>query len=311
MRYSLFDLHCDTAYRMLTERQPFAVNDFAVSAEKAKRIETYVQVMALWIDHRTSDAEGWSLFWRMLENLRRDPSLSDGTAFLLKDLPPKPSEISLLLALEDARILENDLSRVNLLAEAGVRILTPMWSGETCMGGAHDTQSGLTDFGRLALRRAMERDMIPDISHASRRSAEDIFALAAESGSPVIASHSNAYAVCPVTRNLLNREVAMILASGGLIGLNFYVGFLKEDGKATCADLFPHIEHFLSLGAQHSLCLGGDMDGCDLPPDLQGVDAIPHLAEILLAHNYPEDLVRAILFENARAFAERHLFPNA
>ncbi|MBQ5612858.1 MAG: membrane dipeptidase [Clostridia bacterium] len=311
MNYSLFDLHCDTAYRMLTEHQPFAANDFAVSAEKAKDIETYVQVMALWIDHRASDAEGWSLFWRMLENLRRDPSLSDGTAAIAEDLPSANAKITMLLALEDARILENDLSRVDLLAKAGIRILTPMWRGETCMGGAHDTQSGLTDFGRLAMRRAMTLGMIPDISHASRRSAEDIFSLAAESGSPVIASHSNAYSICPVTRNLLDREVAMILSSGGVIGLNFYVGFLKENGKATAADLFPHIEHFLSLGAERALCLGGDMDGCDLPCDLQGIDALPNLAESMLSHNYPETLVRAILFDNAYTFAKRHLFQKA
>lgn len=311
MNYSLFDLHCDTAYRMLTERQPFAANDFAVSAEKAKDIEIYVQVMALWIDHRASDAEGWSLFWRMLENLRRDPSLSDGTAAIAEDLPSASAKITMLLALEDARILENDLSRVDLLAKAGIRILTPMWRGETCMGGAHDTQSGLTDFGRLAMRRAMTLGMIPDISHASRRSAEDIFSLAAESGSPVIASHSNAYSICPVTRNLLDREVAMILSSGGVIGLNFYVGFLKENGKATAADLFPHIEHFLSLGAERALCLGGDMDGCDLPRDLQGIDALPNLAESMLSHNYPETLVRAILFDNAYTFAKRYLFPKA
>lgn len=307
MTVSLFDLHCDTAFRMLTERQPLERNDFAVSLEKANGFERYIQVMALWIDHRRKDSDGWRFFWQMLKNLKSDPSLLEKKVHLTSSCPAPNEHRSLLLSLEDARILEGDLSRLDQLCEAGIRILTPLWAGVTCIGGAHNTQEGLTAFGKQAIARAISLGMIPDVSHASVRSTEEIFSVAEELHSPVIASHSNAYAVCPVSRNLRDGQIREVLRLGGLIGLNFYTGFLKEDRSATAASVFEHIDYFLSRGAEHALALGGDMDGCDLPKDLPDLSALPALAEQMLSHNYSEQLVRAIFFENAYAFAQKHL----
>lgn len=310
MKLSLFDLHCDTAFRMLTEHQPFEKNTFAVSAEGGSVFSQYVQVMAHWIDHRMTDAEGWDFFWRMHCNLTNDPYITQGNAKLITECPARKKGISLLLALEDARILEGDLSRVDLLAQAGVRIMTPLWAGSTCIGGSHDTKECLTPFGKQAVSRAISLGIIPDISHASVASAQDIFEIAEGLNAPVIASHSNAYSICPVSRNLRDSQIKDLLRLGGVIGLNLYQGFLREDGNAKATDLFPHIDHFLTMGAEYSLCIGGDMDGCDLPDDLQGLADLPALAEQMLSHNYSEQLVNAIFFENAYTFAQKHLFQN-
>jgi membrane dipeptidase len=307
MKLSLFDLHCDTAFRMLTEKQPLERNTFAVSLEKSEGFAQYIQVMALWIDRRLTDDEGWSSFWSMLKNLQNDPASLNERAHLTTFCPERSGKPSLLLSLEDARILGGDLSRVEQLYEAGIRILTPLWAGVTCIGGAHNTQEGLTPFGRQALSRAISLGMIPDLSHASVESAKEILSIAEELHSPVIASHSNAYTICPVSRNLRDGQIRELLRLGGLIGLNFYTGFLKKDASATAASVFEHIDHFLTLGAEQSLALGGDMDGCDLPKDLPDLSALPALAEQMLSHNYSEQLVRAIFFENAFAFAQKHL----
>ncbi len=307
MKLSLFDLHCDTAYEMLRTAQSLSSNTLAVSLDKASVFERYTQVMALWIDYSLDDEAGWAHFHAMLQNLHQDSALLDGRARLLTQFDGISKTPTLLLALEDARILAGKLDRVDRLYEAGVRILTPLWRGETCIGGSHDTESGLTDFGKQALGRALDLGMIPDISHASLASAEDIFALAEQKKRPVIASHSDSYAVCPVSRNLRDTQVQAVLRSGGVIGLNLYKEFLTSASHATSVDVFPHIEHFLSLGAANALCLGGDMDGCDLPPNVQNLAELPRLAEEMLRRNYSEALVRAIFFENAERFAQRYL----
>lgn len=295
----LLDLHCDTAEKMLTLGQPLCENELAVSLHKAAGFRQYIQVMALFTDHSLSDSVGWERLLKMYKNLKSDPSVRNGSARLVTACPPRAAGVSLLLGVEDARILQGQIDRVDILYQMGVRILTPLWQGTTCIGGAHDTNTGLSDFGRLAIQRAVALGMLADLSHASERSADEMLELSAAQGRPVIASHSNAYACCPVSRNLRDGQICKIITCKGLIGLNLYTAFLSCDHPATVEDLLRHTEHFLSLGATQALCLGCDMDGARLPNDLHDLSALYVFADCLLRHNYPERLVRAIFFENA------------
>ena len=308
MNHSLFDLHCDTPYEMLRCGQSLTRNSLAVSLEKAAIFKHYVQIMAHWTNHRLSDEEGWDTLRAMHGNLLADPAVRDGRVQIATAYPQElPDRPRLLLALEDARVLAGKPERVDILFDMGFRILTPLWAGNTCIGGSHNTSDGLTAFGRAALCRALELGMLLDISHASVPSAAEICALSQEYERPYLATHSNAYKLCPVSRNLRQEQIMALIASKGLIGLNLYQGFINASGSASYVDLIPHIEYFLELGASDCLCIGGDMDGCDLPPDLTDIAMLPRLGEALLQRNYSEDLVHKLFFANAHAFAARHL----
>ena len=307
MNLSVFDLHCDTACEMYAKKQPLSCNDLAISLKSTAKFKHYAQVMAFWTDPRLNDESGWERMKRLRTNLLRDPAVRSGNAICVTTCPPREAKTALLFGIEDARVFAGKIGRVDEAYRLGVRILTPLWAGETCIGGSHDTNVGLTDFGKLAVRRAISLGMIPDISHASIRSADEIFEIAAESGRPVIASHSNASAVCPVSRNLSDAQIKKLLAAGGVVGLNLYPAFLKKDGKAHLTDLVPHIEHFLALGAEHALCLGGDWDGAELPPELRTIADLAELAELLLSRNHSETFVQALFYENAYTFAKHYL----
>ena len=307
MRLSLFDLHADTAWAMYETRQPLDSNTLAVSLDKAVCFERYVQVMALWTHPTLSDEAGWTRCAEMLENLNQDPALREKRVRICKSCPKDLQIPSFLLSLEDARVLNRRVERVDTLYDMGVRILTPLWKGESCIGGAHDTDVGLTAFGKAALERALQHGMVLDISHASERSADDMFALAARHNAPVIASHSNAYRLCTAPRNLRDGQIRAILASGGLIGINLYKYFLRDNGDANVTDIIRHIEYFWELGGADALCLGCDMDGADLPDDLPNLSHLPLLADELQKRNYSDETIRAIFFENAHRFAEQHI----
>ena len=306
---SLFDLHCDTAYEMYKRKQSLQRNDLAVSLQDASVFDRYTQVMALWTDRSLSDERGWQQMHRMLRHLLEDETIRRKDMRLATDAVSLDSHKRIFfLGIEDARILAGDASRVDRLFDLGIRFLTPLWSGETCIGGSHDTASGLTAFGRAALNRATARGMLCDISHASEASAENIFSIADQYASPVLATHSNAYAVCPVSRNLRDWQIREILRTGGLIGLNLYPPFLKKDGTEHALEsVLPHIEHFLTLGAENALALGCDMDGGDLPPDIPSLSALPRLAEQLSKHGYSDALIDRIFYRNAAEFAKKHL----
>ena len=307
MKLSLFDLHADTAWAMYRSGQLLRSNSLAVALDKVQKYERYIQTMALWTSPKRSDDEGWHELLAVVENLKCDPSLQSGEAELCSFCPTRDSnKASLLLSVEDARVLDGHLERVAELADLGVKSVIPMWSGETCIGGSHNTSIGLTDFGKRAAREMLSHGMILDISHASVESSKDIFEISTACGKPVIASHSNAHAICPVSRNLYDWQIDAIVASGGVIGINLFRLFLEENGEATLDSILRHIEYFLSRGAENTLALGCDMDGADLPDDIPNLSYLDRLAEHLLAHGYSQELINDLFFENAYRFAEKH-----
>ncbi len=307
MKLSLFDLHADTAWAMYQTNQSLENNALAVSLKKAQKLERYIQTMALWTSPKLSDEEGYRELLQVVKHLKNDIALQSGKAELCSVCPDRLSrKTSLILSLEDARVLGGHINRVAELADIGVKSVIPMWSGETCIGGSHNTNVGLSDFGKRTVKEMLANGMILDISHASIESSKDIFEISAASGKPVIASHSNAHSVCPVSRNLYDWQIDSIIASGGVIGINLYKGFLEEDGNATLDSILRHIEHFFSLGAENALCLGCDMDGAELLDEIPDLSYIDRLAEHLLAHGYSQNFIHKFFFENAYCFAKKH-----
>lgn len=166
---------------------------------------------------------------------------------------------------------------------------------------------GLTGRGRAFAAEAVRLGMILDLSHISDRGAEELLSMP---GAAVIASHSNARAVCAHPRNLSDRLFVRLAERGGLCGLNLYAPFLAENGNASLEDVCAHVAHFLDLtpAAEDSLCLGADFDGCDQLPAKIGTSAdLGLLYDLLLRKNYSETFVQKLFFENLYAYLRRTL----
>ena len=116
---------------------------------------------------------------------------------------------------------------------------------------------------------------------------------------PVVATHSNSRALCPHRRNLTDDMFRAIRDSGGVVGLNLYRPFVGPAG--TMEELVAHVEHFLELGGEKALCLGGDLDGCGtLAAGMQGVQDMPRLWQALAARSYPQTLLEDLFWNNLR-----------
>lgn len=308
----LFDLHCDTATRLLAENQGLADNSLHISLSKAQYLEKYAQVMAIWTDRRLSDGEGYERFFGVLDNLEREIEKNSDRVAMARSYPDIERSLAsgispLILAVEDARILENNISRLDALYDRGVRILTLNWYGNTCIGGGHDTTNGLTDFGKEVVRCTLELGIIPDISHCSQQGSEEVLTIAEELAGPIIASHSDSFSVNPHTRNLSDSHLERLIRLGGLVGLNLCPSHLSQSGSASVNDILRHAEHYLSLGGEDILAMGGDLDGTDLPQDIGGIEDMYKIAEAMQRINYSDRLIEKIFYENALNFFKRNI----
>ena len=306
---NLFDLHCDTASLLFDQKLSLAASSLHVDLAKAAPFDTYIQTMAIFSAHHLSDEAAWNRFFAIRENLLTQLETHNVPLIRSAGDLPKAAQIKrgAILAVEDARLLAGQISRLDTLYESGVRFLTLTWSGETCIGGSHDTEAPLTDFGRAVANRCFSIGIIPDVSHASRKVTAEVLAMAKEANRPVMATHSNAFACRPHTRNLTDAEFCAIADSGGVIGISLAPEHLSA-GKCGIGNAVKHIRHYLSLGGEHALCLGCDFDGIDSTPDgLSDLSRLPALADALSDAGVSDTVIHRIFFENAYGFAVKNI----
>ena len=215
-------------------------------------------------------------------------------------------KVAALLTVENATPVTS-LDVLDRMAADGVRMITLTWNGANQIAGGAQEPGGLTSFGKQVVRRMGELGITVDVSHLSDQGLADVLVA---TDAPLVASHSNARAMCNHPRNLTDSQFRAIAERGGLVGINYYRAFIREmsEGEAaspTCEvtfdELSAHIEHFLDLGGEKVLALGSDFDGSDVPAWLDGCERVPSLID-RLASRFGADIAHGIAYDNAASF---------
>jgi membrane dipeptidase len=307
MKFPVFDLHCDTALALLgedlTEFGSLRKNQYHIDLERAKDLPGYVQCFACFT---TPFMTQWHkkdptvIFEKEIETVMREMYYNSDLISQIHSVSDieknrKEGKMSAILTIEGTAGFGFNPALLENLYQIGFRITTLGWNEQNPLCGSHKTGGGLTDLGREYVKEAQRLGMIIDVSHISDEAFWDIMDITEK---PVIASHSNSRSVCPVSRNLTDDMFRAICQSGGVAGFNMCAPFVGEDPDLdTCAD---HFIHFLELGGEKHMALGGDLDGCDvLPRGFAGVQDYPKLADKLLDRGFGEDLVSDIFWNNA------------
>ncbi|MDR2126984.1 MAG: dipeptidase [Prevotellaceae bacterium] len=209
-------------------------------------------------------------------------------------------KIAAVLCLEGGQLIGDNVDNINKLYTHGMRYLTLAWNyGTEWCGGANDDDSkGLTQFGKQVINRLNELGVMIDVSHVNKKSLDDVLAHTEQT---IIATHSGAYAVNPVKRNLRDEHIKEIARRGGIIGSVFYPYFLNNTDKATINDVMNHINYIRNLtGSVDCIALGSDFDGIEITPDgLENVSKFPNLTKALFDSGYKPDEITKILGQNA------------
>lgn len=215
--------------------------------------------------------------------------------------------IAAILHFEGAEAIGTDLDALHVWHSAGLRSLGPVWSRPTIFGhgvpfrfpGTPDTGEGLTPAGIGLIRECSRLKIMVDLSHLNEKGFDDVAAI---SDAPLVATHSNAHAVTPSTRNLTDRQLRQIAESGGMVGLNYATVFLDPKGRQKSFKgwdpILRHADHLLSILGEDHLGLGSDFDGATVPSAIGDVAGNPRLLEAFRAHGFGEELVEKIAWKN-------------
>jgi membrane dipeptidase len=218
-------------------------------------------------------------------------------------------QVATLLAIEEGGAIDGSLEALRCLYELGLRAMTLVWSNrndiadgvnEECSGG------GLTVFGRQVVAEMNRLGMLVDVSHMAPAGFWDVLEV---SSKPIIATHSNAKALCPHPRNLTDEQIKALNENDGLIGITFAGQFLEEDYNEACIEsVYRHIDHMLNImGNDEHLGFGSDFDGISHPPyNIQGVQDYAPLVEYL-ATKYSDDTIAKLTHRNVLSLLQKVL----
>jgi membrane dipeptidase len=215
--------------------------------------------------------------------------------------------IAAVIHFEGAEAIDPQLDLLEVYYATGLRSVGPVWSRPNDFGEgvpylfphSPDTGPGLTDAGKALVRACNELGILVDVAHMNEKGFWDIAALTT---APLVASHSNAHALTPTTRNLTDRQLDAIRDSGGVVGVNFALGFLSPDGSDDPGTPISRIvEHFRYLvdrmGVDH-VGFGADMDGARVPDAVGDVAGLPRVVDGLRAAGFGDVELRKLGHEN-------------
>jgi membrane dipeptidase len=208
---------------------------------------------------------------------------------------------------EGAEAIDGKFKSLDVLYECGLRSIGPVWSRSNIFGhgvpfrfpSTGDTGPGLTETGKDLIRYCNELGILVDLSHLNEKGFWDVARI---SNAPLVASHSNALAISASSRNLNDDQLRAVRNSGGVVGLNFATGFLREDGRwnaDTPLDIMVrHLDHVIRVAGEDCVALGSDFDGAKIPSAIGNAGGLPNLLDAMREKQYGEKLVHKIAHGN-------------
>lgn len=339
MSYPVFDMHCDTADRLAWQflpddikqtcgmdfygpgdaDDPSACRDLAgshchISLDKVGAAP-WAQCFACYVPDALSPEQAAGFHEGVMSHLAHEVERNAGrvvavtSASQLRDVLENSGEphVAAVHTIENARMFAADLGLIERYAADGLLMASISWNAAGPLASGHDTHEHVSELGACAIAEMERNRVVLDVSHLNDECFDDVCRLSTR---PFVASHSNSRTVCGHRRNLTDRQFAEIRERGGVVGLNYCDKFLSNEvleghaADASFDEVATHIEHWLDLGGEDVVALGGDLDGATVPSLLDGADKMPAF-QGLLEHRFGSTITRKLCYANALAFFER------
>ncbi|WP_102690950.1 dipeptidase [Rummeliibacillus pycnus] len=281
----IIDLHCDVLYQLSKTSEPIQFSQAAelqASKEKLQAGHVIVQNFAIFISEDVPPVEKFTEAMRQVELfhtnvLQPNPEFVHITDWKqLESL--KEGQIGAFLSLEGCDAIGDDLFKLQAFLDAGVKLVGLTWNFENVVafGAEEAPDRGLKPFGKQVVKLLNEKDIIIDVSHLNEQSFWDVLPLAKH----IIASHSNARALCDHPRNLTDDQALALVKNGGHIHVVYYPPFIRRDTeKVTLLHLAEHVSYLVDLVGVENIGLGSDFDGIN--QTINGLETAAHSQNLI------------------------------
>jgi len=311
MDYKFIDLHTDTLFRMMDEKRQGTFNektDMHIDFKKIEKGSPLAVTLAMFTEDkkkqelRTVSLNNMlSIFFSIIDsNTKLVQTKTVNDIFLANE----QNKYSVILGIEGCGgLLSAD--DLNWLYQLGLRILSPVWNDGNLFAFGNDfPEKGLTREGVRLIKGCKELGIAVDISHLNYKGFFEVVDLMQDV--PFIATHSNAYRLCPTPRNLKDDQIKAIKEANGVIGITFYNEILKRGSSAGIEDVIKHIDYIVDkVGIDH-VAIGSDFDGIE--KSIDGIDNIGMMQNLFCSlekKGYTKKNIKKIACENAlRVFSE-------
>jgi len=178
--------------------------------------------------------------------------------YTAKDIPRARAEgrIGVIYGFQNAAMLGSDVTRVDLFADLGVRVIQLTYNPANTLGdGSLAAENrGLTPFGRDVVARLNAQRVMVDLSHSGERTCLEA---AQVSKQPISINHTGCRALNDLPRNKTDAELALVASKGGFVGI-YFMPFLNPTGHATAEDVVAHIDHAVNVCGEDHVGIGTD-----------------------------------------------------
>ena len=309
----LIDLHCDTLTGIKIKEQNLRENDMHLDLIRMQQSDWLAQCFAIFINQEECLEKGISPydFYKVhkelfYEEMKKNSDLI-APAFYTEDILANKEKglMSGILTIEGGEAFEGKCERAEEFRNDGVRMITLTWNYENELGFSNLTGGHLKPKGREIVDAMNRLGILVDVSHLSDEGFWDCVELAGNKY-PVVASHSDARALCNHTRNMTDEMLKALGETEGVVGINFCSAFLiPESMDTTLEAVLNHTLHLIDKAGIDHVAFGSDYDGIISNLEWKDASGTEKLLEYLHKKISYEDLEK-ITHKNAlRVFEKR------
>ena len=261
------DTHDDTTQRFLDGKFDIGArhDDGSIDVPRMREGGLDAIFFSIWIPSKVTGPEAVNRAIAQIEAVREQAlkhpkELALATTSAEVRVAYKQGKIAALMGVEGGHMINSDLDVLRKFASLGVRYMTlthsgnDEWADSSTDKPAHN---GLTEFGKDVVREMNRLGVMVDISHVSDKTFYDALEI---SRAPMIASHSSCRALCDVPRNMTDQMMKDLAAKGGVVQINYHVGFLSQEFR-DAEKANPEINKAIAQEVQKRC---GDNEGCQL-----------------------------------------------
>ena len=282
----IIDGHCDTLSVGLDSKKNLDRLELQFSINKV--IEPTIQMMAIFISPEEYVEEGTQKAWNRTQNIinyfleQKEIFKNDMIQIFynnnLNNVKIK-NKIGIVLTIENGSAICGDLSKIKVLYDMGVRVMSVTWNMDNDLGCGAETNNdtGITELGKKYIKELIKNNIIIDISHASKKTFWDVVDCCNGTNAKLVATHSCVNSLCEHKRNLDDSQIKQIAKMNGIIGICYYTKFLTSQGQATIEDIINNISYIKNLVGIDYVGLGSDFDGVsenELSEEIRGIQDV-------------------------------------